>query len=69
MLYEVITEGRLAELIAEKEVVLERTLRLSPLFESLEEEHKALKTDYVDTVHMMATLDEQYHRDLRNNFV
>ncbi len=57
-------ESRLADLIAEKEAVLERTLRLSPMFEALEEEHKALKTDYVDTVHMMATLDEQYHKDL-----
>jgi hypothetical protein len=57
-------EGRLSEIIGEKEEVLERTLRVSTQFERLNEEHKELKSDYVDTVHMMATLDEAYHRDL-----
>jgi hypothetical protein len=57
-------EGRLSEVIEEKEETLERTLRISTQFERLDEEHKELKSDYVDTVHMMATLDEEYHRDL-----
>ncbi len=58
------TEARVAEMIAEKEVVIERTLRSSPVFEALDEEHKKLKSEYVDTVHMMATLDEIYHHNL-----
>ncbi|MBN2895310.1 MAG: hypothetical protein JXK05_05410 [Campylobacterales bacterium] len=57
-------EVKLAEIIAEKEAVLERTLRSSPVYDELSEEHKKLKSDYVDTVHMMATLDEIYHHDL-----
>ena len=56
-------EERLSEMLEEKEEVLERTLRSSPIFERLEEEHKELKSDYVDTVHMMATLDEAYRHD------
>jgi hypothetical protein len=57
-------EGRLSEILEEKEEILERTLRMSTQFERLDEEHKELKTDYVDTVHMMATLDEEYHHSL-----
>ncbi len=58
------TEGRLSDVIGEKEEVLERTLRVSTQFDRLDGEHKELKSDYVDTVHMMASLDEEYHRDL-----
>lgn len=58
------TEGHLSEIIEEKEEVLERTLRVSTQFDRLDEEHKELKGDYVDTVHMMASLDEAYHHDL-----
>ncbi|MEA3523764.1 MAG: hypothetical protein U9R50_12430 [Campylobacterota bacterium] len=58
------TEGRLSDVIGEKEEVLERTLRISTQFDRLDDEHKELKSDYVDTVHMMASLDEEYHHDL-----
>ncbi len=58
------SERKLLELIKEKEEILERTLRMSTQFERLDEEHKELKGEYVDTVHMMASLDEEYHRDL-----
>ena len=57
-------ESRLSEVIEEKEEVLERTLRVSTQFERLDEEKRELKSSYVDTVHMMATLDEIYHHDL-----
>ncbi len=58
-----ITEEHLSEMLEEKEEVLKRTLRASPMFLHLEEEHKELKGEYVDTVHMMATLDEAYRHD------
>ncbi len=57
------SEERLSEILGEKEEVLERTLHVSPVYERLNEEHKELKSDYVDTVHMMATLDEAYRHD------
>lgn len=57
-------EGRLSEIISEKEEVIERTLRISTQFDRLDEEQKELKSDYVDTVHTMASLDEAYHHDL-----
>jgi hypothetical protein len=54
------TEQLLAETIAEKEEVLNRTLRSSAQFLRLDEEFKGIKTNYVDTVHMIATLDERF---------
>jgi hypothetical protein len=57
-------EGRLSEVLEEKEEILDRTLRASTQFERLDDEHKELKGNYVDTIHMMASLDEEYHHDL-----
>jgi len=57
-------EGRLSDIIGEKEEVLDRTLRISTQFDRLDDEQKELKSSYVDTVHMMASLDEEYHHDL-----
>jgi hypothetical protein len=58
------TEERLSEIIEEKEETLERTLRVSTQFDRLDEEHKELKSNYVDTVHNMASLDEAYRHDM-----
>ncbi len=58
-------EDILSRRVAEKEEVLDRTLRTSTQFERLDEEFKDLKKYYVDTVHEIATLDEQYKQDLR----
>jgi hypothetical protein len=53
-------EQMLAETIEEKEEVLGRTLRSSLQFPKLDEEHKELKKNYVDTVHEIASLNERY---------
>ena len=58
-------EDILTRRVAEKEEVLDRTLRTSTQFERLDEEFKDLKKYYVDTVHEIASLDEQYKRDMR----
>ena len=37
-----------------------RTLRASPQYERLEGEYRATKKNYVDTIHLIASLDERY---------
>ncbi len=56
------TEQYLGETLAEKEEVLGRTLRLSPIYPKLEEEFKGIKKNYVDTVHSIASLDERFKK-------
>ena len=55
-------EQFLGETMAEKGEVLGRTLRSSPIYPKLDEEFKGIKKNYVDTVHMIASLDER-HRE------
>ena len=59
-----LAEQVLSQEIEEKEELLKITLRSSTQYERLMEEFKELKKEYVDTVHMLATFNEQYRKDL-----
>ena len=59
-----LAEQVLSQEIEEREEVLKTVLRSSVQFERLMEEFKEAKKEYVDTVHMIATYNEQYHIDL-----
>jgi len=58
-------EQMLSETIEAKEQVLNRTLKQASQFPKLEEEFKELKKNYVDTVHMIASLDDRYRETTR----
>jgi len=58
-----VSEQYLSKTIEEKEEVLKRTLNTSTQSERLHEEFKVIKGEYVDTVHMLAVLDNQLQAD------
>ncbi|MEA3373008.1 MAG: hypothetical protein U9Q62_04880 [Campylobacterota bacterium] len=54
------SEQMLTERVEDKEVILNRTLRSSTQFPRLEGEYKELKKKHVDTIHLIASLNERY---------
>ena len=59
------SEQMLSEALEEKEELLKRTLHASPQYDRLGDEYKEVKKNYVDTIHMIASLDERYRAATR----
>lgn len=60
-----ISEQFLSRDLEEREEVLKTVLRSSTQFIRLKEEYKNVKGQYVDAVHMLASLESSYREDLR----
>ncbi len=60
-----VAEQQLSEALESKEELLQRTLRLSPKYEELETEVRSIKKNYVDTIHLIASLNERYREASR----